>query len=201
MSLLGDIAKVAKSVVHSPITKVVAGGLAVVVPVVGVPALAGLAAADKVIDATDKGTAALKAARSAVGGHAGVPGGRVPFAAAMQQYSHGNRAKQGLAAAQIIRNTVAQAKKGDPEAKRAVNAMKLVKAAKQGQPAARMALISEVKKQLAFTVKQGAAPHATPQEKQVARITVALVKATAARKRASRKFGVDRRTARIVRVA
>lgn len=200
MSFLSSIAKIAKSVVKSPITKVVAGGVAVVCPVVGVPALAGLAAADKVVDATDSGMAAVKAARSAVGGVAGVPGGRVPFAAAMAQHTLGNRAKQGMVAARIVRNT-AKLAKTDPEARRALNAMKLVKAAKQGQPAAKAALLGEVKKQIAYTITAGTKPGATPQEKQVARLTVALIKGTAARKRASRKFGVDRRTARIVRVA
>jgi len=201
MSFLSSIAKIAKSVVKSPITKVIAGGVAVVVPVVGVPALAGLAAADKVVDATDKGLAAVKAARSAVGGVAAVPGGRVPFAAALSQTAVGARAKQGMVAAKIVRNTAKLAKAGDHEAQRALATMKLVKAAKQGQPMAKAALLSEVKSQIAYTLKAGAAPNATPQEKQVARLTAALIRGTAARKRASRKFGVDRRTARIVRVA
>ena len=201
MSFLSSIAKIAKSVVKSPITKVVAGGVAVVCPIVGVPALAGIAAADKVVDATDAGLAAVKSARSAVGGVAGVPGGRVPFAAAMSQHTLGNRAKQGMVAARIIKNTEKLAKSGDREAQRALNAMKLAKAAKQGNPMAKAALTETVKKQIAYTLRAGSKPSATPQEKQVARLTLALIKSTAARKRASRKFGVDRRTARIVRVA
>lgn len=201
MSFLDDIAKVAKIVVKSPVTKVVAGGVAVVMPAVGVPALAGLAAADKVVDASDKGVAVVKAAIAGKNLPA-VPGGRLPFAAALGQANFkGTLATQGAAAAKILANTAAQAKKGDPEAQRALKAMQLVKAAKQGQPAAKTALLKEVKTQVANVLRIGSAPQATPQEKQTARVVTALIKATAARKRASRKFGVNRQTARVVRVA
>ncbi len=202
MSFLDDIGKVCKSVVKSPVTKVVAGGVAIAFPAVGVPALAGLAVADRVVSAHDKGEAVRIAAGVAQGAIQQYAGGRNDFAMAMSQASQGTSlAKQGAAAAKIVVATAKQAKAGDPEAQRALRAMKLVKAARQGQPAARAALHKEVKTQIANVLRMGAAPHATPVEKQTARVVTALIKATAARKRASRKFGVDRRTARVVRVA
>lgn len=53
MSFLDDAWKGVKKVVRSPVTKVVAGGVAVVFPAVGVPAVAGLAIASKTIDNVD----------------------------------------------------------------------------------------------------------------------------------------------------
>lgn len=201
MSFLDDVAKVAKVIVKSPVTKVVAGGVAVVMPAIGVPALAGLAAADKVVDATDKGVAVVKAV-AAGKNLPSIPGGRLPFAASLGQANFkGTLATQGAAAAKILANTAAQAKKGDAGAQRAMAAMKLVKAAKQGQPAAKAALLKEVKTQVANVLRVGSASNASPQDKQAARVVTALIKATAARKRASRKFGVNRQTARVVRVA
>lgn len=63
MSIFSSIAKVAKAVIKSPITKVAAGGLAVAFPVVGIPAAAGVAIAGKVVDAAQgkRGTPAQQA--------------------------------------------------------------------------------------------------------------------------------------------
>lgn len=200
MSFLDSIAKIAKSVVKSPITKVVAGGVSLVMPAVGIPALAGLAAADKVVSAADKGRAVLKQVKAGSAAP-GVPGGRSALGATLKQANFKtSRLVQGTAASKIVAATK-QAAKTDPNAKRALAALQLVQAAKQGQPAARAALASTVRKQVQGIVAAGQAKGASPQQQQAARLTVALVKATAARKRVSRKFGVDRRTARVVRVA
>ena len=48
-----SIKRVASAVVHSPVVKIASVGLAVVCPPAGVGAMAALAAADKVIKATD----------------------------------------------------------------------------------------------------------------------------------------------------
>lgn len=49
-----SVGKVAKAVVKSPITKVVAGGVAVVFPPVGISAMAALTVADKVVTAAEQ---------------------------------------------------------------------------------------------------------------------------------------------------
>jgi hypothetical protein len=201
MGLLSKIAKVAKAVVKSPITKVAAGGVAIICPPVGISALAGLAAADKVVDAVDAGNAVRKQVAAGLGGRAGVPGGREPVAAALGQVQKNiARAKQGQTAAGIVKATAAAAK-SDPDAARALATMKLVQAAKQGKPQAKLALLQQVRKQVAATIAAGVKPGATTQEKQASRLVTALVKETAARKRISRRFGVDKRNARVVRVA
>ncbi len=49
-----SVGKVAKSVIKSPITKVVAGGVAVVFPPVGISAMAAISVADKVVTAAEQ---------------------------------------------------------------------------------------------------------------------------------------------------
>lgn len=201
MGLLSKIAKVAKAVVKSPITKAAAGGVAIICPPAGIGALAGIAAADKIVDAVDAGNAVRKQVAAGFGGRPGVAGGREPVAAALGQVQKGiARAQQGKTAAGIVKAT-AVAAKTDPNAKRALETMKLVQAAKLGKPAAKQALMLHVRKQIAGVVAAGVRPGATPQEKQAGRLVTALIKDTAARKRISRRFGVDKRTARVVRVA
>ena len=201
VSFLNDIAKIGKAVLKSPVTKVVAGGVAVVFPPVGVPALAGIAVAEKVVDATDKGVKIQNAVRAAQGGLAQIPGGRSPFAAVIGRAQlNSPAAKQALAAAQLVKNT-AMAAKSDPNARHALQVMKVVKAAKQGNPMAVKSLHGFVKKQIASTLLAGKKPNATAQEKTTARLVTGVIQATAARKKASRKYGVDRRTMRVVRVA
>lgn len=202
MSLLGDIAKVAKAVVKSPITKVAAGGLAIVFPPVGVTALAGIAAAEKIVDAADKGQAILKAAHGANAGVPQLPGGRAPIAALHARgLLNSNAAQQAVAAAKIIKNTAALAKQGNPDAARALRVLQTVKAAKGGNANALASLRQTVKAEIAGTIRRGRAPDATDADKRAGRMVTALVQATAARKVAARKFGVNRQTARIVRVA
>lgn len=62
MGILDDIGGAVKSVVKSPITKAVAGGVAVVCPAVGAPALAGIAAANTVISAAESADKVRRAA-------------------------------------------------------------------------------------------------------------------------------------------
>ena len=59
------VAKATAVIVHSPITKVVVGGVAIVVPAVGVPAMAGLVMADKLMR-TAEGARGTPAQRTAV---------------------------------------------------------------------------------------------------------------------------------------
>lgn len=53
-NLLGDIGKGLKSVVKHPLTKMVAGGVAVAFPAVGVPLVAGIAVADQLVTAAEQ---------------------------------------------------------------------------------------------------------------------------------------------------
>lgn len=65
MSFFGSIANIGKSIIKSPITTAVAGGVAVVFPPVGVPAVAAVATANRALalaESTPQGKAALAAA-------------------------------------------------------------------------------------------------------------------------------------------
>ncbi len=203
MSFLDDIASVAKAVVKSPITKVVAGGIAIVAPPVGLSALAGIAAADKVVDAIDSGKSVVAQAQNALNAaRAGVPGGRVPLVASARLSPNMlTRAKQASTAANVVTATAALAKAGDPLAARNVKLLQIVQQAKQGQPKAVALLHQEVKKQVNHVLAAGKAPNATPEEKKMAELTGRLLKATVARKQYARKFAVNTRTARVHRVA
>lgn len=106
----------------------------------------------------------------------------------------------GKVAADLVLST-AKAAKTDPRAASFLKVMKTVEAAKRGNPQAKVAVKKYVKSQVATVLREGARADAPPEVKQAARLAGAVIKATAARKRASRQFGVDRRTARVVRVA
>jgi len=200
MSLLGSIAKIGKSIIKSPITKAVAGGVAIVFPPVGVPALAGVVAAEQIIKATDDGAAAVKAVRSTLApdkqnSPAAIKSALTGFPALRA------KALAAQAAAQVVSNTKKLAASGDKNAVRSLAVLKVVQGAKRGDPKAKALLHQEIKKQVSGVIAAGSKPGATPAEKSMARVTASLVKATAARKVAARRFGINRSTARIVRVA
>ncbi len=142
--------------------------------------LGNLKVADGVTKAVDRGKASAKVQLAA-----GMPSANM---------------RAGSVAANVVIHT-AKAAANDPRAAAFMKVLRTVEAAKRGSPAAKMQLKSYVKAQVATVLREGARPDAEPEVKQAARLAGAVIKATAARKRASRKFGVDRRTARVVRVA
>jgi len=199
MSFLKDIGKIAKVVVKSPITKVGLGGVALVFPAVGVPALAGVAAAEKLIDAAERGNVAKGLASAAVAGAGGFAGANPSIAASLSAASNAlPEAKKAMA---IIAATRKQAEAGDPGAQHALKVLKAVKAARDGNPKAQAALSTYVKKNVVHVIAAGKKPDATPAEQSQAGLVSGLLKGTAARKMAARKYGVNRHTARVVRVA
>ena len=116
----GAVLKAAKPILKSPITKAVAGGIAVAFPAVGVPAVAALAVANKVLDAAkgklpDQVAALGKLAATVAKQKAGIAAS-IP-----------SEAKIALdlkkAATKAIDNTYKQAKRGDDEAKRGLAAL------------------------------------------------------------------------------
>jgi hypothetical protein len=161
MSFLDDLASIAKKVVKSPITKIVAGGIAIVAPPIGAGALAGITAADKITDAIDKGKAVVKAVQSGKGFSAAIPGGRLPSQAQVAQLgARFGMAKQAATAAKAVAAT-AKLAKTDPNAKRAVRLLQVVQKAKAGNPAARAVLHQEVKKQVRHVLSKANDPKAT----------------------------------------
>lgn len=86
------VVKVGKSIVKSPITKVVAGAAAIVIPPVGIPASAALVVADRAVRTME--------------GFRGDP-------------------KKAAVVRQAVTATAQLAKKGDPDARRAVEFIKL----------------------------------------------------------------------------
>lgn len=99
---------IAKAIAKSPITKIVAGGAAFVFPPVGVPALAAVGMADKLIDGAKKANQVASALKK---------GKANPRALTPKQKADINA---GVAAKNILIRTQALAKKGDPNAKRAL---------------------------------------------------------------------------------
>lgn len=99
---------IAKAIAKSPIVKVVAGAAAFVCPVVGVPALAAIGMADKIIDGAKKANQVA----------ASIKKGKVnPKKLSPMQKRDINA---GIAAKNILLNTQRLAKQGDPGAKRAL---------------------------------------------------------------------------------
>jgi len=204
MSFLSDLGSIAKSVVHSPITKIVAGGIAIIAPPIGGPALAGIAAADKITAAIDKGKALVSQAGGVVHDagavfRSGVPGGAP--AITRPQLSRAVAQGQAKIAIKAVAATAALAKSGHPDAQRNLKIIQLVQAAKQGQPKAQALLHQEIKKQVNHVLSKAHDPKATAEEKKLADLTGRLLKATVARKQYARKFAVNTRTARVHRVA
>jgi hypothetical protein len=89
---LKSVGNVAKDVIKSPVTKAVAGGVALAFPPVGVPATAALVAADRVVRSTESATESIREAGK-----------------------------------QVVKNTIDEAKKGDEDAKRALEVVKVAK--------------------------------------------------------------------------
>jgi len=119
MGFFSKIAKVTKSVVRSPITKVAAGGLAIAFPPAGIPAVAGLAIANTTLDRVDQAQAAAKALRLA-------KAGKKREANAVLR--NNKRQRAALAKKLVLSRKLARA--GDVGAKRAVSAFRLAAAAK-----------------------------------------------------------------------
>lgn len=164
MSFFSSIAKIGKSIIKSPVVKVVAGGAAVVFPPIGVPAVAAVAAANTALAMAESGPAkaALNAAaklgaktklinKARAQVKAGVPKAKVK--ANMMRQAHAVarkvRAQKPAAAkankhraelAAQLKRTKALAAKGDTGAKRALATFKVVAAARKGDPNARKAI-------------------------------------------------------------
>jgi hypothetical protein len=146
-----------------------------------------------VTKAVSVGKAAAKAQLAA-----GVPAGGVQ-GVNMPQLKAGANLKAGQLASEMVVKT-AQAAAKDPRAKQFMQVLRTVDAAKRGNINAKRAIAAHVRKNVAVIIREGSRPGAPPELKQAAKLTAAAIKATAARKKASRSYGVDRRTARIVRV-
>lgn len=141
--------KAVKSIARSPITKAIAGGVAIAFPAVGIPAVAGLAIANQQLDNVDKAKAMAKKlkldklAQATLNAAKGKPPAKQQKAiqhavmlkkrgAHILQQNAVNRAQM----ARLLVNTRKAAGAGDKDARRALAAFRIVNSARKGDKGA-----------------------------------------------------------------
>jgi hypothetical protein len=120
-----DAWKVTKSVVRSPVVKVVVGGLAIAYPPVGVPASVALAAADTTVRASEAPNAKVALQIAAAKG--------VDYALTQ---TNDPKVRKALEATRVLTNTKRAAEAGDPDA---VRGLKTIEIAQRARATARKA--------------------------------------------------------------
>jgi len=129
--LFKSIGKIAKAVVKSPITKIAAGALAIVVPPAGAAAIAGLAVANKAVDMVDAGGKAAAVGKAAI--QATIKAGG-PSAVAVRQVvaaRQGNPQAQAAVRAQINTSYSAMRKDPNPVVQEAARKIQVTKTSKE----------------------------------------------------------------------
>lgn len=126
------VMKVAAPVIKSPITKAVAGGLAIAYPPVGVPLAAGLAAADLYLRYAEKAKPVAALALASADKILSAAKGTMP---AMQQAPPEVAAKLKAAAKKSVAATYAAAKLGDPDAQRGMQVLQVARRIQSVVPA------------------------------------------------------------------